>query len=156
MVSSEILCCQPHTQPTDYSSLVTLNPDHISVTAVAVTYSSSIPLKVVDEGLDHTITEYLCGTFLDAIFNSSNQLRLHWMQRYGMQSAINHSAWTMDDVTIKFWNGSCYMDIYLEDFNMQPSSNEGSIDIIAGSIIEPPFHQVQVPPFTLMSLSVIS
>ena len=55
------------TQPTDYSSLVTLNPDHISVTAVAVTYSSSIPLKVVDEGLDHTITEYLCGTFLDSI-----------------------------------------------------------------------------------------
>ncbi len=60
------------------------------------------------------------------------------MQRYGLQSAINHSAWTMDDVTIKFWNGSCYMNIYQEDFNMQPSSNEGSIDIIAGSIIEPP------------------
>ncbi len=126
------------TQPTEYSSLVTLNPDHISVTAVAVTYSSLIPLKVVDAGLDLTVTEYLCGTFLDAIYNSSNELRLRWMQRYGMQSAINHSAWTMDDVTIKFWNGSCYVDIYQEDFNMLLSSNEGSIDIIAGSIAEPP------------------
>ncbi len=104
------------TVPTTYTSLVTLNPDNAYVMAIAHRYTSSFPLKIMNAGQDLIVKEYLCGMFVDALLDTSKNLRFRWMQRYGTQSALNQAPWIVDDVVIKSWNGSCFSEIIREDF----------------------------------------
>ena len=99
---------------TPSASLVTLNEDNATVVAEALTYSSTFPLEVVRGNQLLVIHEYICD---DAFWDTSVSIR--WMQRYNDSSdfAVNKSTWSLDNVSIVFWNGECRQEVLANNFH---------------------------------------
>ena len=115
-------------EPSDYVSIVNLDPSHDSVTAKALLYRSSLPLLFINSSKIVTIREYICGEFVQR-FTEDMHLELRWMQRFGRASKINDATWILDDIKIRLWNGVCFIQVLNEDFSRTPEIINGSYDL---------------------------
>jgi len=92
------------------TSLVKLvNNTHVE--AEFPNYNSTFPLQVCNSTEPIKITEYLCGEqFVTPV------TRFRWFQRYSGASLADRNTWSLDNLTITLWNGSCHSVIMEEDF----------------------------------------
>lgn len=123
------------TMPSTYTSLVNLEARNQSVSATSLRYTSSLSLKLLDVGKTYVIKEYLCGNFTDLLHSSTDRLRLRWMQRFGRAARRNEAPWMLDDISVKLWNGSCYLEVVGENF--EGALMEDGLAIVAGATEEP-------------------
>lgn len=93
--------------PTSLAKLV--NNTHVE--AEFPKYNSTFPLQVCNSTEPIKITEYLCGEqFVTPV------TRFRWFQRYSGASVADRNTWSLDNLTITLWNGSCHSVIMEEDF----------------------------------------
>ena len=98
------------TTATGPSSLVKLvNNSHVE--AIALNYNSTFPLQVCNSTEPIPITEYICGEEFVTPFT-----RFRWFQRYSGASLADRNTWSLDNLTVTLWNGSCHNVIMEEDF----------------------------------------
>ena len=114
-----------------------------SVHAEAASYSSSLPLihlnssEGVAEGV--VIREYLCQEYVDMIRNGT-RFRLRWMQRYLTNPQADVATWSLDNIRIRVWNGSCFLPLLSEDFNSVDITPPDGIRVapMRGGVANPP------------------
>ena len=103
--------------PNDYRSFVDLNSSKSSVMAAALWYNSSFPLLLINTSESIHITEYFCGHN----FREYMRLELRWMQRFGSSAEYNYSTWMLDDINIRIWNGTCFLQLLSQNFSSRDS-----------------------------------
>ena len=120
-------------------SLVHLDAND-TVRAMAATYTSQLPLHCINSSETVTIREYLCGRYAELLRgNNDPQMRIRWMQRFGIQAMADQATWALDDVKIKLWNGSCFVRLVDENFNndsLVTSNRRYKLDAV--TVMEPP------------------
>ena len=105
--------------PSEYESLVELDSSMTSVRAQEDLYNTSLPLMVVSTDIYKflTIQEYICGDVVQNLTDDM-QLELRWVQRYGRRAKVEAEAtWFLDDINIRIWNGTSFLQVLSEDFN---------------------------------------
>ena len=122
--------------PSEYTSLVELEPSHNYVNAQSILYSSSFPVLLVNSYESVHIREYICEKSLQNFENL--QLNLRWMQRFGRSSSSNNDAtWILDDIKISIWNGACFLQVLKEDFSGIEQLIVDSYSLVAADIRTP-------------------
>ena len=116
--------------PSVYRSLVDLNSSKSSVVAASLRYNSLFPLLLINTSESIHITEYFCGQK----FREYLQLELRWMQRFGSSAEYNYSTWMLDDINIRIWNGTCFLQLLSQDFS---SRDLMSYDLLLGEVKAP-------------------
>ena len=106
----------PLLQPPGPESLVRSECNGTSVSADAVLYTSSLPLFSLNSTEPVIIREYLCGEYAKAILNDS-RVQFRWMQRYTTNIAPDVATWSLDDIKIRVWDGSCFKLMLSQDFD---------------------------------------
>ena len=94
------------------NSSVTINDDNISVTAMGLYSSISLPLHVVNSSGAVFYQEYLFGNR-----SIPSRMKIRWAQRY--LSADQHpdiAPWSIDNVTVIQWDGQCRKTLVSENF----------------------------------------
>lgn len=97
------------------NSIVRLLPND-TVEADALLYTATLPLFVVTSTEPVLIRSFLCNEYLTR-FKNNQPLRLRWMQRYTTESGAGGATWSLDDIKIRFWQGTCLKKIHYQDFN---------------------------------------
>ena len=96
-----------------------LDSSMTSVRVLEDLYTTSLPLKVVSSGISDfiPIREYICGD-VDQNLTENMQLELRWLQRFGRRANVEREAtWYLDDINIRIWNGTSFLQVLSEDFN---------------------------------------
>ena len=105
--------------PSEYESLVEFDSSMTSVRAQGDLYNTSFPLMVVSSGIAQflTIREYLCGQIVQNL-TEDMELEWRWVQRYGKAAdMVTEATWFLDDINIRIWNGTSFLQVLSEDFN---------------------------------------
>ena len=105
--------------PSEYESLVELDSSMTSVRVLEDLYNTSLPLMVVSTDIYKflTIQEYICGDVVQNLTDDM-QLELRWVQRYGRAAnVVTEANWFLDDINIRIWNGTSFLQVLSEDFN---------------------------------------
>jgi len=118
--------------PAYNNSFVELDPSNVSVTAQALMYNSSLPLKLVNATTYLSIREYLCGEYVDTLQDNSHDVRLRWMQRFGTLAERNFVPWIIGNVKIRLWNGSCFSELVNNNFSSAEDIH--GLDVRTGSV----------------------
>ena len=87
-----------------------LNSTHIEVQD-ETGYTSVFPLYVNRSTSAMYLTEYVCARDF-----AGSRIRFRWKQHFAGHSRNDEDTWSLDDITIRLWNGSCYRTILHEDF----------------------------------------
>ena len=56
------------------------------------------------------------------------------MQRFGSSAEYNYSTWMLDDINIRIWNGTCFLQLLSLDFSSRDSM---SYDQLLGEVQAP-------------------
>ncbi len=122
---------------------VQLEPGGNSVLAEAASYNSSLPLVHLNDSVGVAggvvIREYLCQDYVNLIRNGE-RFRLRWMQRYLSNPRADVATWSLDNIRIRVWNGSCFQTLLSEDFDSPNMILPQGISVLVmrGSVVNPP------------------
>ena len=123
-------------------SRVVLEEGGRSVHAEAASYNSSLPLVHLNSSVGVAegvvIREYLCQEYVDMIRNGT-RFRLRWMQRYLTNPQADVATWSLDNIRIRLWDGSCFLPLLSEDFNSADITQPDGIRLVImrGTVTNP-------------------
>ena len=69
----------------------------------------SFPLHIIESTDPVFITENICA------FNN-NSIQFRWVQYPYRTSGENENTWSVDNITVTYWDGSCERVLFQEDF----------------------------------------
>ena len=126
----------PSLEEPEYSSSVQVDSTGTSVVAQALAYSSSFPLLLVNSSNPVVVREYICGRYVEK-YTEDVELELRWMQRFRVPAEDNDATWMIDDIKIRIWNGTCFLDLLDEDFSTSYSDINDKYSLRAADVREP-------------------
>ena len=92
-----------------------INDTHVTVDDDG--FSSDFRLYTNDSQSPIHVTEYICGQ------KYTNSARFRWVQQYLGTAEEDEDTWSIDNITIRYWDGSCYTLAFEEDFENSTAVN---------------------------------
>ena len=108
------------TQSADGNVTTVINETHVIVDDEG--FSSVFRLYTNDSQSPIHVREYICGEMY------ASNTRFRWVQQYLGITEENEDTWSIDDITIRYWNGSCYTLVLEEDFENSTEANSRSLN----------------------------
>ena len=96
-----------------------INDTHVNVSDIGL--SSVFHLYTNDSQRPIHVREYICGQ------QYASNARFRWVQQYFGVAEKEEDTWSIDDITIRYWNGSCYTVVLEEDFENSTAENSRSL-----------------------------
>ena len=110
-------------EPVNYTSQVELDSSNVSVTVQQFSNNSRFPLVPVKPSYSAVsysesavlIREYICLRYVQN-FNENPTFQLRWMQNNFPEQGTSKAEWILDNINIRFWNGTSFLNVFSEHF----------------------------------------